>query len=61
MVQPAPRGRNPFDDTGVVRDADGRARYLDGPASLVHLLRASVDRDAGATAIVTVVRRGGAR
>ena len=54
MVQPAPRGRNPFDDTGVVRDADGRARYLDGPASLVHLLRASVDRDAGATAILTV-------
>lgn len=38
MVQPAPRGRNPFDETGVHRSADGLARYLDRPPSLVHLL-----------------------
>ncbi len=54
MVEPAPRGRNPFDDSGVERGPDGVARYLDRPASLVHLLRASVDRDASATAVVVV-------
>ncbi len=54
MVEPAPRGRNPFDDSGVERGPDGVARYLDRPASLVHLLRASVDRDPSATALVVV-------
>jgi long-chain acyl-CoA synthetase len=54
VVEPLPRGRNPFDETGVVRDADGIARYVDRPASLVHLLRASVERDAAATAVVEV-------
>ena len=54
MVQPAPRGRNPFDETGVERGADGVARYVDRPASLVHLLRASVERDAAASAVVEV-------
>jgi len=54
MVEPAPRGRNPFDRTGVERGPDGIARYLDRPLSLAHLLRASVDRDAGATAIAMV-------
>jgi long-chain acyl-CoA synthetase len=54
MVQPAPRGRNPFDQTGVERGPDGIARYLDRPESLVHLLRASVDRDPTATAVVVV-------
>jgi acyl-CoA synthetase (AMP-forming)/AMP-acid ligase II len=54
VVQPAARGRNPFDQTGVERGADGVARYVDGPASLVHLLRASVDRDASAPALVMV-------
>ncbi len=44
-VEPAPRGRNPFDESGVRRDPDGRARYSDRPASLVHMLRASVERD----------------
>jgi acyl-CoA synthetase (AMP-forming)/AMP-acid ligase II len=53
-VQPAGRGRNPFDDSGVSRDAEGRARYDDRPQSLVHLLRASVQRDSAATAIVEV-------
>jgi long-chain acyl-CoA synthetase len=57
-VKPAPRGRNPFDESGVQRDADGRARYSDRPTSLVHLLRASVQRDPAATAILEV---GGGR
>jgi long-chain acyl-CoA synthetase len=54
LVEPSARGRNPFDETGVERDADGRARYRDRPASLVQLLRTSVERDADATAIVVV-------
>jgi long-chain acyl-CoA synthetase len=54
VVEPAPRGRNPFDDTGVERGSDGIARYVDQPTSLVHMLRASVDRDPTATAIVAV-------
>jgi long-chain acyl-CoA synthetase len=54
MVEPAPRGRNPFDETGVERGADGVKRYVDTPASLVHLLRASVDRDPSAKALVMV-------
>jgi len=51
---PLPRGRNPFDESGVERDTDGRARFRGRPQSLVHLLRASVDRDASATALVEV-------
>jgi acyl-CoA synthetase (AMP-forming)/AMP-acid ligase II len=54
MVQPLPRGRNPFDETGVARDGAGVARYLERPPSLVHMLRASVERDRAATAIVEV-------
>src|SRR5271168_694875 len=54
VIQPAPRGRNPFDETGVVRGADGIARYVDQPASLVQVLRASVDRDRTAPAILVV-------
>jgi long-chain acyl-CoA synthetase len=54
VVQPAPRGRNPFDETGVERDSNGLARYVGQPTSLVHLLRASVDRDPTATALVEV-------
>jgi long-chain acyl-CoA synthetase len=53
-VQPAPRGRNPFDETGVEPDADGVARYLQRPPSLVAMLRASVERDPGASALVEV-------
>ncbi len=53
-VAPAQRGRNPFDQTGVERGADGIARYLDRPASLVHLLRASVERESEAVALVEV-------
>ncbi len=38
MVQALPRGRNPFDDSGVERDAQGIARYVERPASLVAML-----------------------
>jgi long-chain acyl-CoA synthetase len=54
VAQPLPRGRNPFDESGVVRDAEGLARYVERPASLAHMLRASVERDAAATALVEV-------
>jgi long-chain acyl-CoA synthetase len=54
VVEPYPRGRNPFDETGVERGADGRARYRDRPASLVQLLQGSVQRDPDATAIVVL-------
>jgi long-chain acyl-CoA synthetase len=50
----APRGRNPFDDHDVERGADDIARYLHRPASLVELLRASVERDRSATALLEV-------
>src|SRR3954470_3583348 len=43
-VRPAARGRNPFDTSGVERGADGISRYTDRPPSLVHMLRASVER-----------------
>ncbi len=57
MVEPYPRGRNPFDDSGVERDDEGVARYAGRPASLVEMLRASVERDASATAVLEVGRR----
>ena len=53
-MQVAPRGRNPFDRSGVERDADGIAYYVDRPPSLAAALKASVERDAAATAIVEV-------
>jgi long-chain acyl-CoA synthetase len=53
-VQPAGRGRNPFDSSGVTRGADGIARYDELPASLVAMLRASVERDPHAVAVVEV-------
>ena len=39
---------------GVERGGDGIGRYVDRPASLVHLLRKSVERDAAACALVEV-------
>ena len=54
MIEPVSRGRNPFDERGVERGADGVARYVDRPRSLVAMLRASVERDAGAVALVEV-------
>jgi len=56
-MRPAPRGRNPFDDSAVQRGEDGRARYADRPASLVHMLRASVQRDSAAAAVAEVSGR----
>jgi long-chain acyl-CoA synthetase len=53
-VEPAPRGRNPFDTTGVERGPDGIARYAGRPDSLVHMLRSSVERDPDADAVIEV-------
>jgi acyl-CoA synthetase (AMP-forming)/AMP-acid ligase II len=53
-IAPAPRGRNPFDNSGIERTAQGTARYLDRPPSLVHMLRASVERGPTATAVLEV-------
>jgi acyl-CoA synthetase (AMP-forming)/AMP-acid ligase II len=54
MVEPHPRGRNPFSEEGVERGAGGAARYTGRPASLVELLHASVERDPAATAVLEV-------
>jgi long-chain acyl-CoA synthetase len=54
MVKPLPRGRNPFEETGVVRDEDGRARYLGRPDSLLVMLSTSVERDPAAVALLEV-------
>jgi acyl-CoA synthetase (AMP-forming)/AMP-acid ligase II len=53
-IEPAPRGRNPFDETGVVHDENGVARYVGRPASLVEMLRTSVDRDPDAVVLLVV-------
>ena len=53
-VTPAARGRNPFDTMGVRRGDDGIARYAGRPASLVEMLRATVDRNPDGTAIAEV-------
>ena len=45
-------GLQPFDVSGVVRDADGVARYQDLPDSVVAMLRASVERDPTGEAVV---------
>ena len=54
MIEAAGRGRNPFDASGVERGEDGVARYSGRPASLVHLLRASVDASPDAVAVAQV-------
>jgi len=54
VIEPLPRGRNPFDESGVVRDDSGVARYSDRPPSLSAMLAASVERDPGATALLEV-------
>ena len=53
-IQPYPRGRNPFDGTGVARGADGVARYVQRPDSLVQMLAQSVERDPAAVALLEV-------
>jgi long-chain acyl-CoA synthetase len=54
VIEPLPRGRNPFDESGVIRDDSGRARYEQLPRSLAAMLAASVERDPQATALVEV-------
>jgi long-chain acyl-CoA synthetase len=58
VIEAAGRGRNPFDASGVERGEDGVARYSGRPASLVHLLRASVHASPDAVAVAQV---GGGR
>ncbi|CAN5602221.1 long-chain-fatty-acid--CoA ligase FadD13 [soil metagenome] len=53
-VQAADRGRNPYDTSGVTRGDDGIARYDELPPSLVAMLRASVEANRDATAVVEV-------
>ena len=45
---------HPFDESGVERDGDGIKRYVDLPDSVVAMLRASVERDPTAEAVVEV-------
>ena len=54
MPEPAPRGRNPFDTSGVERGDDGIARYADRPQSLVQMLRATVERHGDDLAVAEV-------
>ncbi|MGI8844577.1 MAG: class I adenylate-forming enzyme family protein [Thermoleophilaceae bacterium] len=54
MPEPAPRGRNPFSNAGVTRSPEGIAHFTEQPQSLVHMLRASLDRDPSATAVAEV-------
>ncbi len=54
MPEPAPRGDNPYDTTGVERGDDGIARYSGRPDSLVHMLRATVERDPDGLAVAEI-------
>ncbi|HMD57694.1 MAG TPA: AMP-binding protein [Solirubrobacteraceae bacterium] len=54
MAEPYPRGRNPFDESGVRRGPDGLARYVGRPSSLVEMLHTSVEREDAGTALVEV-------
>ncbi len=45
---------HPFDESGIVRGADGIARYQNRPRSLVEMLRISVDKAPHAEAVVEV-------
>jgi long-chain acyl-CoA synthetase len=57
MPEPAARGRNPYDMSGVSRTPDGVARYTNRPDSLVHMLRATVERAGDGLAVAEI--RGG--
>ncbi|MDE3070729.1 MAG: AMP-binding protein [Acidobacteriota bacterium] len=54
MISPAPRGRAPFEDSGVERDGAGVAHYTGLPPSLAEMLRASVESDGDGTAVAEV-------
>jgi acyl-CoA synthetase (AMP-forming)/AMP-acid ligase II len=45
---------HPFDETGILRGADGIARYQNRPRSLVEMLRGSVEKWPGNEAVVEV-------
>jgi long-chain acyl-CoA synthetase len=51
IAAPPDRGANPFDTTGVERDADGVLRYTGLPASLPAMLEASAERWPDAEAV----------
>lgn len=53
-IEAYPRGRNPFDPSGVERDAAGTAHYAALPTSLVAALRGSVERYPEVEALVEV-------
>jgi long-chain acyl-CoA synthetase len=53
-ITPAPRGANPFDDSGVEQDSGGIRRYPDLHESLIAMLRDSVQADPMAEALVEV-------
>ena len=54
MPEPAARGRNPFDMSGVERGPDGVARYTNRPDSLVDMLRATVERVGDGLAVAEI-------
>jgi long-chain acyl-CoA synthetase len=54
VTEAYPRGKNPFDTSGIERDAAGIAHYSALPASLVAMLRGSVERYPDAEALVEV-------
>ena len=45
---------HPFDESGIVRGADGVARYQNRPQSMVEMLRGSVEKWSGNEAVVEV-------
>ncbi|HUZ83612.1 MAG TPA: AMP-binding protein [Gaiellales bacterium] len=57
-IAPAPRGANPFDDSGVLAGSDGVRRYQNLHESLIDMLSESVRADPAAEALVEV---GGGR
>jgi long-chain acyl-CoA synthetase len=53
-IEPYPRGKNPFDMSGIERDATGVAHYSALSTSLVAMLRGSVERYPDVEALVEV-------
>lgn len=53
-IQPAPRGRDPWESSGISRGPDAIARYDDLPQSLVHMLREAADARGDEEALVEV-------
>jgi acyl-CoA synthetase (AMP-forming)/AMP-acid ligase II len=53
-VTPLPRGADPFDTSGIVRDDRGVAHYTGLPSSLVTMLRSSVEENPDGEALIEV-------